>query len=111
MSSAVRVLCQQHRTSQCIGMMSWHPTWPETLFLLVCAAILAWQLFLPGFIGMANNADFGKVAGPLCIEGADRGADNFLFFQAEYLRGPTHCYRPGIPTSEIALAWLASTVQ
>ena len=87
------------------------PEWQERLLLLLCAGILAWQLFLPGFIGMANNGDFGKVAGPLSIGGADHGADNFLFFQPQYVRGPDHYYIPKPPSSEIALAWLASTAQ
>jgi hypothetical protein len=87
------------------------PEWQERWLLLLCAGILAWQLFLPGFIGMANNGDFGKVAGPLSIGGADHGADNFVFFQPQYVRGPEHYYIPKPPSSEIALAWLASTVQ
>ena len=87
------------------------PEWQERWLLLLCAGILAWQLFLPGFIGMANNGDFGKVAGPLSIGGADHGADNFLFFQPQYVRGPEHYYIPKPPSSEIGLAWLASTVQ
>ena len=60
---------------------------------------------------MANNGDFGKVAGPLSIGGADHGADNFLFFQPQYVRGPEHYYIPKPPSSEIGLAWSASTVQ
>jgi len=87
------------------------PRWQEVLFLLLCAAILAWQLFLPGFIGMANNGDFPKVAGPLCLGSADRETENFLYFQPDYLRGPTHCYDPHIPSSEIAPAWLASSLE
>jgi hypothetical protein len=54
----------------------------EALFLLPCAAILVWQLFLPGFVGMANNGDFGRVAGLLCMEGVDHGADDFVSFRA-----------------------------
>jgi hypothetical protein len=76
--------------------------------MLLCAGILLWQLFLPGFIGMANNADFGKVAGPLSIGGADNGANNFIFFQSQYMRGPRYYYIPQPPSSEIALAWVAS---
>ena len=87
------------------------PEWQERWLLLLCAGILAWQLFLPGFIGMANNGDFGKVAGTLSIGGADQGAANFVFFQPQYVRGPEHYYIPKPPSSEIALAWLASTVQ
>src|ERR1017187_5480932 len=92
-------------------MSSVKPEWQERLLWLLCAGILAWQLFLPGFIGMANNGDFGKVSGPLSIGGADHSTDNFLYFQPQYVRGPEHYYIPKPPSSEIALAWLASTVQ
>jgi len=87
------------------------PDWLEALFLLLCAALLAWQLLLPGFIGMANNGDFPKVAGPLCLEGADHETEKFDYFQPDYLRGPAYCYHPHIPSSEIVPAWLASSLE
>jgi hypothetical protein len=87
------------------------PAWLEVLFLLLCAAILAWQLLLPGFIGMANNGDFPKVAGPLCLEGVDRETEKFAYFQPDYVRGPASCYNPHIPSSEIVPAWLASSLE
>ena len=43
----------------------------RTTWLTLCAGILAWKLLLPGFIGMADNGDFGKVAGPLCLASAE----------------------------------------
>ncbi len=85
--------------------------WLEGIFLLLCAAILTWQLLLPGFIGMANNGDFPKVAGPLCLEGADRETEKFEYFQPVYVRGPASCYNPHIPSSEIVPAWLASSLE
>ena len=78
--------------------------------LAAFSAILLWQLFLPGFIGMANNGDFGKVIGPLCIGGADNYADDFIFFQPDYLRDQKFCYTPHIPSSEIFLARVATAV-
>jgi hypothetical protein len=75
--------------------------------LLLCLGILAWQLLLPGFIGMANNGDFPKVAGVFCLEGIDHKADDFAYFQSDYVRGPQYCYDPGIPTSEMLPARLA----
>src|ERR1039457_695779 len=87
------------------------PEWQERSLLLLCAGILAWPLVLRGFIGRPNNGDFGKVAGRLSMGGADHGADNFLFFQPQYVRGPEHYYIPKPPSSEIGLARSASTVQ
>ena len=83
----------------------------EALFLVLCAAILVRQLFMPGFIGMANNGDFPKVAGPLCLAGADRETEKVIYFQADYLRGPAYCYNPHIPSSEIVPASIASSLE
>jgi hypothetical protein len=90
------------------------PAWLEAIFLLLSAAILAWQLLLPGFIGMANNGDFPKVSGPLCLLGADNETEKFIYFQPDYVRGPSFCYNPHIPSSEIVpaavAAWLGARV-
>jgi hypothetical protein len=81
----------------------------EAFWLVVCAGILVWKLFLPGFIGMADNSDFGKVAGPLCLASAEPEGENF--FHPLYLRGKQNYYNPHVPTSERWLAWLASTLE
>ena len=92
-------------------MKNVRPALPEALLLSLCAAILIWKLLLPGFIGMANNGDFGKVIGPLSMDGADHGADNFIFFEPDYVRGPQYYLGAPYFSSETALAWLASSVQ
>ena len=84
------------------------PTWLEALFLLLCAAILTWQLLLPGFIGMANNGDFPRVAGPFHLLGADHETEKFFYFQPDYVRGPSSYYNPHIPSSELVPAGLAA---
>ena len=76
--------------------------------LAIFAALLAWQLFLPGFIGIANNGDFAKISGRFCIDSPDRGADNFRFFVSRYVRGPDYCWDSEMPSSELAFAGLAS---
>jgi len=82
----------------------------EWFFLLLCAAILARQLLLPGFIGMADNGDFAKVAGRFCLAGADRETEKFVYFQPDFVRGPSSCYNPHIPSSEFVPARLAATL-
>jgi hypothetical protein len=83
----------------------------EAACFSICAAILTWKLILPGFIGMASNGDFGKVIGPLCIDGADHSADNFIFFQSDYVRGKQYCFPAPYFSSDTALAWVASSAQ
>ena len=85
------------------------PTWGEALWLLACAGILAWKLLLPGFIGMADNGDLGKIAGPLGL--SDANPEPWSFFSPLYLRGKQVYYNRPLPNSELALAWLASTVE
>src|SRR5258708_35898312 len=36
---------------------------PTPFVLLLAAGVLAWLLFLPPVIGLANNGDFGKLVG------------------------------------------------
>ena len=79
------------------------------LWLVLCAAILAWKLFLPGFIGMADNGDFGKVAGPLCLASAEPERENF--FHPWYVRSQANCFDARVPSSERAIAWLASPLE
>ncbi len=83
----------------------------ELAALSIATLVLAWLLFLPGFIGMANNGDFGKIAGRLCIAGEDNGADNFLYFRSDYIRNPQQCYEANLPSSEHALASIASQIE
>jgi hypothetical protein len=78
-------------------------------WLTLCAGILAWKLLLPGFIGMADNGDFGKVAGPLCLASAEPERENF--FHSLYLRAKPNCISAPVPTSELALAGLASALE
>jgi hypothetical protein len=79
------------------------------LWLTLCAGILAWKLLLPGFIGMADNGDFGKVAGPLCLASAEPERENF--FHSVYLRRNANCFQSHVVTSELALAGLASALE
>ncbi|MGH9647165.1 MAG: hypothetical protein ACRD4E_10145, partial [Bryobacteraceae bacterium] len=85
----------------------------EIVLLVACVVILVWQVFLPGFIGLADNRDFAKVAGHLCIGRADVYDANafFSYFYSDYQRSPQYCWESGIPTSQTLLAGAASWVQ
>jgi hypothetical protein len=83
----------------------------EILPAAACVAILLWQLFLPGFIGLANNRDFAKVAGRLCIGRADVLSSYFDYFYADYTREAHYCWDSQIPTSELVLAGTASSIE
>ena len=68
--------------------------------------LLAWQLFLPGFIGIADTNDFARVTGWLCL--APSGArTTFTFFQPEYTWSAHNFWASPYTSSETALGWLA----
>jgi hypothetical protein len=81
----------------------------RTTWLVLCAGILAWKLLLPGFIEMADNGDFGKVAGPLCLASAEPEQENFFHFL--YIRSKANYFDAHLPASELAIAWLASSAE
>ena len=92
-------------------LWSWLAARRELLLLAVFAAILAWQLLLPGFIGIANNGDFSKVSGRWCIAVTDDEGNEHFYFQSVYARRAGSCWDSEMPSSEVALAWLATSLQ
>jgi len=85
--------------------------WREVALIAACAGVLAVQLLLPGFIGLADNGDFPKIAGRLCIGPADPQARTFEYFESDYLRTPRYCWQSGIPSSESVPVKLAARFQ
>ena len=81
----------------------------EAVWLLLCAGILAWKLLLPGFIGMADNGDFAKIAGPLSLGNAEPAQGSML--HAVYLRDSRYYFDPHFLSSEKLLARAASTLE
>lgn len=80
----------------------------EWSLMAAAAAVLAWQLLIPGFVGMANNGDFARVAGRFCLQAAGRGgADNFIYFVPRYERSPEACWDAQSPGTATWLAGLA----
>ena len=85
----------------------WSQAWPGIALWTAGAACLAVQVLLPGFIGIANNGDFGKVYGWLCL--APRGVEtNFTHFQPDYIWSARNYWNSPYHSSESALAWLAT---
>jgi hypothetical protein len=81
--------------------------WVESAAGIIFSALLAWQLFLPGFIGLANNGDFGKITGWLGLaptKGWD--ASYFAYFEPDYTWSERNFASRGFVSSEIPLAGL-----
>ena len=80
------------------------PAWPEVLLLGLCAAVCSIQIFVPPYIGLANNGDFPKVTGRFGIGPPDDGARNFIYFVSDYKYNPSYLWRSDIKSSENVLA-------
>jgi hypothetical protein len=80
--------------------------WLSALLLTGFGGLMAAQLFLPGFIGIADTGDFGRVAGWLCL--APSGAPTpFAFFQPEYVWSGHNFWGSPYTSSETVLGWIA----
>lgn len=84
-----------------------HPIWIPIALWSAFAACVTWQIFVPPFIGLANNADFGKVAGRLSLGAVDGGDSNFIYFQADWVHAKRNEWHSPYVSSETALAWTA----
>jgi hypothetical protein len=85
----------------------WTGTWPAVVLTAVFVICLAVQVLLPGFIGIANNGDFGKVYAWLCL--APRGAETtYVYFQPDFVWSARNYWNSPYHSSESALAWLAT---
>lgn len=74
---------------------------------LLAAICLTLQFWVPPFIGLADNADFGKVAGHLALAPVDKGASNFIYFQPNYLHTVKNYWDSPYESSEEVLGWTA----
>jgi hypothetical protein len=79
--------------------------WLHTALLGLFAGLLAWELLLPGFIGLADNGDFGKVCAHLRL--AAERPTNFVYVQPVVVRSERNYWESPYYSSETALAWLA----
>jgi hypothetical protein len=79
----------------------------ELLCLAVFAAVLAAQLLVPPFIGLANNGDFPKVTGRFSLGPTSGWWENFYYFTAEYVRDEKYRWESDILSSELILAGAA----
>jgi hypothetical protein len=75
----------------------------EFALLVVCAAVLTSQLFVPPLIGLADNGDFAKVLGRVGLRKSGEG--NFQYFVSDYPHAAS--WNTQVWYSEIVPAWIA----
>lgn len=66
------------------------------MLLAVCAGLMAWQLFVPPALGVADNGDFAKLIGRACLGGEH---PMFEYAAFEYVKAPGNCWNSGLVTS------------
>jgi len=70
----------------------------EIGLLFLCAGLVAWQLFLPPSLGVADNNDFPKLIGRYCL--GDAGQHPlFEYVSFHYRVAPSYCWDSGLVTS------------
>lgn len=71
----------------------------ETALLALCAGLLIWQLFVRPSLGVADNADFAKLIGQVCLGEKDHPLFEYVSF--EYRQEPAYCWDSGLLTSAV----------
>lgn len=79
--------------------------WSLFVLALVC---FSWRVFVPPILGLANNGDFAKIAGPLHLGPASGGPDDrFLYVTRDYRRAPAYAWDSHYYSSEAVFALAA----
>jgi hypothetical protein len=70
----------------------------EWALLVVCAGLMSWQLFFPPSLGVADNNDYSKLIGRVCLGGEH---PLFEYVGFEYHQSPDYCWDSGLITSAV----------
>ena len=73
------------------------------LFFAVVSLFVALQIFVPPFVGLANNGDYGRVISRFAFAPANGWGDEFIFFVADYQFDPRNYWNAAVPTVEVLL--------
>lgn len=72
---------------------------PAVAVPAIAALLLAWQLFLPPVVGLANNGDFGKVASLYSLV-PERTGDEFIYIVTKWRVDPARFWDSEFRTTE-----------
>ena len=68
----------------------------ELALLALCAGLVAWQLFVPPSLGVADNNDYPKLIGRVCLGGS---RPLFEYAAFDYRQAPEYCWDSRLFTS------------
>jgi hypothetical protein len=70
----------------------------EWALLALCAGLVVWQLFVPPSLGVADNNDYSKLIGRVCVGGEH---PLFEYVSFDYHQAPDYCWNSGLLTSAV----------
>jgi len=80
----------------------------ERASLAAVAAITLWQVLVPPYVGLADNSDFGKIAGRFALRPPGGVFEHhFVYVVGKYVYDPKAGWNSGILSSELIPAGLA----
>jgi hypothetical protein len=80
----------------------------ERVCLAAVVVSTMWQVLVPPYVGLADNSDFGKVAGRFSLRPPGGiFEDHFVYVAGKYVYDPQIYWNSGILSSEVIPAWLA----
>ena len=80
----------------------------ERVSLAAVAAITLWQVLVPPYVGLADNSDFGKIAGRFSLRPPGGVFEHhFVYVVGKYVYDPKAGWNSGILSSELIPAGLA----
>ncbi len=79
----------------------------EWALLALCAGLVSWQLFVPPGLGLADNNDYAKLIGRVCL-GGEHPLFEYVGFQYHY--APDYCWNSGLITSAALPLRVALTI-
>jgi hypothetical protein len=79
----------------------------EWAMLTLGAGLVVWQLFIPPSLGLADNNDYAKLIGRVCLGGEH---PLFEYVGFEYHRAPDYCWDSGLVTSAMLPLHVALTM-
>ena len=79
----------------------------EWALFTFCAALVIWQLFVPPSLGLADNNDYAKLIGRMCL-GGEHPLFEYVGFEYHYAQ--EYCWNSGLITSAVLPLRIALTM-
>jgi hypothetical protein len=62
------------------------------VLIIAFISLIAVQIFVPPFIGIANNGDFARITMLFCYAPEGGWTDDWTYFVPQYVKLPANCW-------------------